>query len=104
MSSEQEVARQDNIVKSIIYALFVALIAYWITNQALAAILPPGRFAGFLFIISLPAVIVLSALSFYFYKYFKTQENMVIRYSILIANSLFVSILGVLITYPFVAK
>lgn len=104
MSSEQEAARQDDIVKSFIYALFVALLAYLITNQALAALLPPGRFAGFLFIISMPAIIVLSALSFYFYRFFKAQENLFFRYSILVANALFASAIGVLITYPFVAK
>jgi hypothetical protein len=104
MGSEQEVARTDNIVESIIYAFFVALLAYLITNQLIGAVVPPGRFAGFLFIMSLPAVVVLSALSFYFYKYFKAQENMVIRYSLLVANSLVTSVLGVLITYPFVAR
>jgi len=104
MGSEQEVEQKDSIVENFIYALFVALTAYLITNQLIGAVVPPGRFAGFLFIISLPAVIVLSALSFYFYKYFKAQENMVLRYSILIANALFASVIGVLITYPFVAK
>ncbi len=104
MGSEQDVARTDSVVESIIYAFFVALLAYLITNQLIGAVVPPGRFAGFLFIISLPAVVVLSALSFYFYKYFKAQENMVIRYSLLVANSLVASVLGVLITYPFVAR
>lgn len=104
MGSEQEVAQTNNLVESIIYAFFVALIAYLITNQLIGAVVPPGRFAGFLFIISLPAVIVLSALSFYFYKFFKAQENIVFRYSILVANSLFASVLGILITYPFVSR
>jgi hypothetical protein len=104
MGSEQEVARTDSVVESIIYAFFVALLAYLVTNQLIGAVVPPGRFAGFLFIMSLPAVVVLSALSFYFYKYFKAQENMVIRYSLLVANSLVASVLGVLITYPFVAR
>ncbi len=104
MSSEQEIARTDSVVESIIYAFFVALLAYLITNQLIGAVFPPGRFAGFLFIISLPAVFILSALSFVVYKLFKAQENIVLRYSILVANSLFASVLGVLITYPFVSR
>jgi hypothetical protein len=104
MSSKKEESKQDEFVEKIIYVFFVALLAYLITNQMIGAILPPDRYAGFLFIVSLPAVFVLSALSFNFYKFFKAQENIVFRYSILVANSLFASILGVLITYPFVSR
>ncbi len=104
MNSEQEEPKQDDLVEKIIYAFFVALLAYFCTNQLVGAVFPPGRFAGFLFIISMPLVVILSALSFVFYKYFKAQKNLVLRYSILIANSLAASILGVLITYPFVAR
>ncbi len=104
MSTEQEESKQDDVMEKIIYVFFVALIAYIITNQLVGAIFPPDRYAGFLFIISLPAVVVLSALSFVFYKFFKAQKNMVLRYSILIVNSVFTSILGLLITYPFVSR
>lgn len=104
MNSEQETSKQDEFVEKIIYVFFVGLLAYLITNQLIAAVLPPDRYAGFLFIISLPAVFILSALSFVVYKLFKAQENIVFRYSILVANSLFASVLGVLMTYPFVSR
>ncbi len=104
MTSEQETSKQDEFVEKIIYVFFVALLSYLITNQLIGAVLPPDRYAGFLFIISLPAVFILSALSFVVYKLFKAQENIVLRYSILVANSLFASVLGVLITYPFVSR
>jgi hypothetical protein len=104
MNSGQEETKQDDLAEKIIYVFFVGLLAYLITNQLIGAVLPPDRYAGFLFIISLPAVFVLSALSFIFYKFFKAQENIVFRYSILVANSLFASILGILITYPFVSR
>jgi hypothetical protein len=104
MNSEQETSKQDEFVEKIIYVFFVGLLGYLITNQLIGAILPPDRYAGFLFIVSLPAVFVLSALSFFVYKLFKAQENIVIRYSVLVANSLLASVLGILITYPFVSR
>jgi hypothetical protein len=104
MNSEQETSQQDEFVEKIIYVFFVGLLGYLITNQLIGAILPPDRYAGFLFIVSLPAVFVLSALSFFVYKLFKAQENIVIRYSVLVANSLLASVLGILITYPFVSR
>jgi hypothetical protein len=104
MNSEQETSKQDEFVEKIIYVFFVGLLAYLITNQLIGAVLPPDRYAGFLFVISLPAVFVLSALSFVVYKLFKAQENIVIRYSVLVANSLLASVLGILITYPFVSR
>jgi hypothetical protein len=104
MNSEQETSKQDEFVEKIIYVFFVGLLAYLITNQLIGAVLPPDRYAGFLFVISLPAVFVLSALSFVVYKLFKAQENIVFRYSVLVANSLFASVLGILITYPFVSR
>jgi hypothetical protein len=104
MDTEQEESKQDALMEKIIYVFFVALLAYLCTNQLIGAMFPPGRFAGFLFIISMPVVVILSAISFVFYKYFKAQENIILRYSILVANSLVASIMGVLITYPFVSK
>ena len=104
MNSEQETSKQDEFVEKIIYVFFVGLLGYFITNKLIGAVLPPDRYAGFLFVVSLPAVFVLSALSFFVYKLFKAQENMVIRYSLLVANSLLASVLGILITYPFVSR
>jgi hypothetical protein len=104
MNSETEKSKQDIIAETIIYVLFVALLAYLITNQLIGAVLPADRYAGYLLVVTRPAVLVLCGLSFVFYKYFKRQENIVLRYSILVANSLFASVLGVLITYPFVSR
>ena len=104
MNSGQEETKQDIVVEKIIYVFFVALLAYLITNQLIGNLLPPDRYSGFLFIISLPAVFILSALSFVFYRFFKAQENLIFRYSVLIANSLFASVIGILITYPFVSR
>lgn len=104
MNTTNDESKQDATIEKFIYAFFVALIAYLITNQLIGYWFDATRYAGFLFIISLPAVVVLSALSFVFYKYFKAQTQIIWRTCIIILNSLLVSVLGILITYPFVAK
>ncbi len=104
MNTTQDETTNDASIERFIYALFVALIAYLITNQLLGYWFSASRYAGFLFIISMPVVVALSALSFVFYKYFKARTHIAWRASVIILNSLLVSVLGILITYPFVSR
>ncbi len=104
MNTTHNETNKDASIERFIYAFFVALIAYLFTNQLIGYWFPAGRYAGFLFIISMPAVVVLSALSFVFYKHFKARTQITWRASVIILNSLLVSVLGILITYPFVSK